>query len=203
MQRHRILTRISVPVVAALVWALPLTAQSSDPLVPDNPAREHVYIGGRLVAIETLPDGPNVSPTVDWVSPSSGSGANQVFTFRYSDADGYEDIVYAWALIRQTLGAANACYFRYQASQGTLRLLEDAGVTWSAPLTPGTSQTLENSQCRINGLGTSVTGDGSQLTIQVDVTFFGSFAGSKNVWANTRDDPPNVGWKLLGAWTVP
>lgn len=184
--------------------AVALNAQSSDPLVPDNPAREHIYIGGRLVAIETLPDGPNVPPTVDWVNPASGSGSNQVFTFRYSDADGYDDILFAHVIIRQTLSGTNSCYSYYHQGQGAFYLRNDANTGWHGPLTPGTSQTVENSQCRINGLGTTVSGQGSELTTQLDLTFMGSYSGTKTIWGNVRDYAgPAVGWKTLGTWTVP
>src|SRR3989442_10699776 len=62
----------------------------------------------------TVPVAPgNVAPAADSVSPASGTGASQTFTFTYSDANGYTDINAAYALFNSSLNAADACYVFY------------------------------------------------------------------------------------------
>ena len=141
----------------------------------------------------------NTPPTADSVSPSSGTGASQVFTFRYSsDGNGYLSIVYA--LINRSINAANGCYVYYVAASNALYLYNDAGSSVTSPLTPGSSGTLSNSQCTLNGSGSAATGSGNTLTLVLSLSFKAAFPGQQNVYGHGADRGGYVsGWQTLGA----
>src|SRR5712692_2457701 len=77
----------------------------------------------------TVPVSPsNVTPTADSVTPNAGSGATQIFSFSYSDANGYADVNGAYALFNSALSAANACYVFFYRPANSLYLANDAGT---------------------------------------------------------------------------
>jgi hypothetical protein len=42
------------------------------------------------------------------------------------------------------------------------------------------------------------------MDLSIDVTFFGAFSGSRNVYGGVQDqDLDESGWSQIGAWTVP
>src|SRR5205823_6346473 len=84
-----------------------------------------------------------------------------------------------------------------------LWLLEDAGGPWLGPITAG-SGSLHNSQCILNGAGTSVSGSGNNLTINYSISFIASYAGPMNVYLSAADGDHgwNTGQQQFGTWTV-
>ncbi|MBM3748355.1 MAG: hypothetical protein FJW34_21435, partial [Acidobacteria bacterium] len=77
-------------------------------------------------------------PEVVSVSPSSGSGPSQIFSFVYSDANGYWDLAWGQAIINATLSEANSCFLHYNRAPNQLWLQNDTYTGWIGPLTPGT-----------------------------------------------------------------
>lgn len=63
---------------------------------------------------------------------------------------------------------------------------------------------IQNSQCQINGAGSSATGRGDTLTLTLNVFFFESFVGNQAVYSAARDSGGNnnTGWQALGTWSV-
>src|SRR5207253_8030470 len=64
-------------------------------------------------ALGTWTGSANLPPSAVSVAPNSGTGANQAFTFLYSDPNGYTDISVTYALFNSTLFGGNACWVAY------------------------------------------------------------------------------------------
>jgi hypothetical protein len=148
----------------------------------------------------TVPAG---TPQAVSVSPSSGSGSTQVFTFTYSDPRGYTAIGSTQTLIGSSLFASGSCYLFFNRYLNTIYLFNDAGTAWSSPVTLGQAGTLQNGQCALNAAASSVTGVGNTLTLNLSLTFKTSYAGSKNVYMEVYDGASDSGWVQNGVWTIP
>lgn len=120
------------------------------------------------------------------VSPSNGSGSRQTFTFTWRDDNGAQDIAFARALIHSTQRADLGCYFQVDTAASRVLLANDA-ATGSTSLGLGSTQSTENSQCRIEGAGSWLARNGAILTVLLDITFKPAFAGSKPIWMNATD----------------
>jgi hypothetical protein len=144
----------------------------------------------------------STAPTAVSVSPNSGSGSSQTFTFLYSDAKGYAAIASAQILFNNPMNFSGGCYLYLNRAANTLYLTNDAGTAWQPPVTLGQSGTLQNSQCSINPLSSSVSGSGSTLTLNVAVTFLPGFAGARNIYTEVYDGSADSGWQQRGSWTV-
>ena len=142
-------------------------------------------------------------PVAAAVSPASGSGTTQTFTFAYSDPNGYSAIRSAQILIDGTAGFANSCYLLYYQPANAIYLTNDAGTVWQTPVTLGQSGTLQNSQCAVSPLTSSVSGSGNNLALNLALTFFKpAFAGSKVIYTEVYDGSADSGWQQRGTWTV-
>jgi hypothetical protein len=96
----------------------------------------------------------------------------------------------------------NACYIAFVQSIATLVLVNDAGDAGGpyagAIAIPG-SGTVSNSQCTVNAVGSSVSGSGNVLTLTLNISFTGSFAGDRVVYVAARDNAGNnTGWQAKG-----
>lgn len=111
-------------------------------------------------------------------------------------------------LINNFLNGRNACYVAYVAQSSTLYLVDDAGDGGGpfagTVVLPG-SGSASNSQCTVNGAGSSVSGSDDTLTLTLNVSFTGSFAGNQIFYTAARNSSgtENSGWQALGAWAVP
>jgi hypothetical protein len=144
----------------------------------------------------------NMPPTADSVTPSSGSGLNQSFAFKYSSANGYNYLNEVLALINGGLSASGGCYVAYFPGSNALYLDSDTGPAWIGPLTPGTAGTLQNSECTINGATTTAVGSGNTLTLTLSVSFKASFAGTQTLFGYAYDNAGlSSDWQTLGTWT--
>jgi hypothetical protein len=63
---------------------------------------------------------------------------------------------------------------------------------------------LSNSQCTINGSGSSLNANGNALALTLPVTFASTFAGTRDVTLKA-DDAGGLtsGWQKSGTWTIP
>ncbi|MEX2303054.1 MAG: M12 family metallo-peptidase [Bryobacterales bacterium] len=147
--------------------------------------------------------GSPAAPTADSITPSSGSGANQSFTARFSDGNGVSDLRYAYLLINSGSTWPDSCGLRYDRIENRLQILNDQGSAWMGNVTPG-SGTLSNSQCGVAGSGFSVSSSGNTLTLNVPATFASTFSGSRNLYLSASDSADLwSGWWQRGTWTVP
>lgn len=161
--------------------------------------------GGSALAITNDPTIVNTSagggPTATSVTPSSGSGLSQTFSFLYADPSGATDITSVQMDINATLAVANACYLFYVRAPNALYLANNSGA-WQGPVTVGSANTLQNSQCSVNAAASSVTPSGNNLTVNLALTFTAGFAGAKNVYMEVQNASHDSGWSAKGTWTV-
>lgn len=150
--------------------------------------------------------GGNSAPAANQVSPASGTGGSQVFTFTFSDPDGWQNLSVVNVLVNFWLDGRQACYLAYTPASGTLYLVDDAGNAggpYQAMSLPG-SGLVSNSQCIVRGNNSSVTASGTTLTLTLNIEFRSSFAGTRIVYLAARDTAGgNSNWQRLGVWTVP
>jgi len=138
----------------------------------------------------------NVEPAVVGETPSSAGGITQTLTFQFSHPSGYQNLGVVNALISGSLDGRNACYLAYVPSTLALYLVDDAGDAGG----PFAGQ--RNSQCAVSL--SSATGNGTTLTLAVNVTLQPGFAGNKIVYAAARDlGAGNSGWQPVGVWPAP
>jgi hypothetical protein len=129
-------------------------------------------------------------------SPVGGSG-DGTFTFTYTDLNGASAINLVQGIFNSGLSYANACAFQYAPHTNNLFLY--TGTGWGAAVHPGAG-TLTNGQCTINSA--SVTSNGNELAVTLNISFKGSFVGNQQVWAYAADGFANSGWQNPGTWTT-
>jgi len=150
---------------------------------------------------------PTGTPSVVSASPNAASGAAQTFVLTYSDTGGTDALQFVSVDFNASLTAAHGCSVRYEQAyynqaNSALYLYNDAGTAVMGPLVPGSSGTLANSQCTINGSSTTVTTSGNNLVLNLSVTASSGFEGPKNIYMYAADNSPAVsGWVNKGTWT--
>jgi hypothetical protein len=144
----------------------------------------------------------NTGPDSISVTPNSGSGSAQIFTFAFSDPSGATDIVSAQMDINAQLSSTNACYFYYSRASNALYLANNAGA-WQGPVTLGTAGGgLSNSQCSVDPEESSVSASGNTLTLSLAISFQAAFAGAKGIFMEVQNATQDSGWSKLGSWTA-
>lgn len=147
----------------------------------------------------------DIAPAAISFSPSNQSGLSQPFTWTVSSPSGTGNLSHVFALFHTTSSTtANACYIHYDPGSNLLYLANNASDNWLGGFAPGSGGSASNSQCSISGSGASVSTAGTQLTVQVPVTFQSSFSGTKNEYLYALDGSGvTTGWQQMGTWTVP
>ncbi len=136
-------------------------------------------------------------PSVVSVSPSSGFGTTQQFSFVASSPNGAGNLAIVKVLFNTTLQWPNSCDLGYIAAGNQFLLLSDGADYWITGQ-PGTTGTLSNSQCSVNLAATTVTASGNTLTIAPTITFKSGFAAGKHIYMYAADVPGmNTGWKKM------
>ncbi|HEY1754004.1 MAG TPA: hypothetical protein VGG72_01315 [Bryobacteraceae bacterium] len=150
---------------------------------------------------------PSIAPTA--LTPATGSGFTQTFTFNFTDPAGYMDLAVLDVLINNYLDGIGACYLALvpaSSTSGYLYLVDnagDGGYVTGTPLSLPSSGSLANSQCTINGAGSSVSASGNTLILTLNITFASAFAGDRIFYTAARSATQNSGWQALGTWNVP
>jgi hypothetical protein len=143
---------------------------------------------------------PGGSSTGMSVSPPGGAGSSQRFTFNFPGRSNGDSVN---MMINSGLAGAGGCLFIYETQNNTLDLVDDSGTAIGGRVTPGSSDTLSNSQCSIPASSIVVTMAGGNITVMATVTFTPAFAGSKTIWASWYADSQNQGdWQSIGSWIV-
>jgi uncharacterized membrane protein len=143
-------------------------------------------------------------PAAVSVTPSSGSGAQQTFALQYADSLGVTDLTTVWVWFTSnfnTATSANSCLVYYARATNQLFLLNDAGTTYSSAA-PGAAVTLSNSQCSMNAAAAIVTASGTNLIVNLPMTFMAAYAGAKSTYMYAAGSSANSGWQAMGTWTV-
>lgn len=126
------------------------------------------------------------APVPAQVSPASGSGGGQVLQFVWTDDNGASDILWGRVLINSIQQAGSGCYFAVNPSDGSVMLADDSGEL-RLKVRLGMNEAAANTQCSIQGAGSSVQLVGSTLSAYVDLRFKPAFNGLKFVWMNATD----------------
>jgi hypothetical protein len=136
------------------------------------------------------------------LSPTSGTGLMQTFTAVYSDPNGIADLSGVGMIFTTGASVANGCALIYVPGSNTLYLYDNAGTALlSTGVTPGSSGTVSNNQCTVNGTGSSSSTNGNNLTVNVALSFSGTFLGQKNVSLNAAGQTASSSFVVKGTWT--
>lgn len=146
----------------------------------------------------------NLPPTVQAVTPGTGSGASGVFSFGFTDPNGYQDLQFVRILTNSSFFGVNSCYLHFDTITSRLFLHSDDLTTAVGPLTPGIAGTISNRHCSIDGATSSVSGSGTQLTLNLAMSFTAAFSGPRRIYSLAVDRAnADSGWQQTGSWTVP
>jgi hypothetical protein len=141
-------------------------------------------------------------PATVSVTPASGTGTAQVFTFVYSDPVGFADISYVDVLFQSGLFGQNACYVVYLRAANSINLFNDAATAYAGSATLGAAAMLTNSQCTLNSGASSISVSGNNLTLALALTFNPGFNGAKNIYMVAGNNSGlSSGWQTKGVWT--
>ena len=105
----------------------------------------------------------------------------------YQDSTANTNLSPSQILINSAVDGRGACYLGYDHKNNILYLVKDDGATLLPGITPGQgTATQQNSQCIIYAKGSSVTANGKNYTLDVQVFFMPAFQGPKIIYAATQ-----------------
>ena len=161
-------------------------------------------LGSGVFAVKLGGSGSSQTPTPSSLNPVASSGSSQIYTFQFSDLDGWQDLDVVNVVMNFALDGRSACYVGYSRPQNVLYLVgDDGGALQALPLN-GTGGAVSNSQCTISRLGSSASGSGATLTLTLDIAFSSAFGGNKVIYMASRDIVANnSGWYTMGVHGVP
>lgn len=147
---------------------------------------------------------PAANPMVVSLTPNSGTGNSATLSITYRDATSAGNLQASQILINSALDGANACYVPYFVPGNLLLLVPDNGDGNQATAMDLSGRgTLENSQCRVESVGSSRSVSGNTLTLNIKLTFKTPFAGRKIIYGGVQTTTSgNSGWHAMGAWVV-
>ena len=145
----------------------------------------------------------STGPSVISISPMTSVGTSQTFTFQFAHLSGYTNLNVVNILMNTALDGRHGCYMAYVVQTNTMYLVNDAGDAGGpyagSFVVNGTGGGAVNSQCTIIGGGSSSFGNGTSLTLTLQMTFNTSFAGNKVIYAAAGDNAQNnSGWQTMG-----
>jgi hypothetical protein len=164
-----------------------------------------VDIAGQAFQVSQSAPTASNAPLVYPPSPPAGSGHAQTFSFTIYDSLGASTLDVVNVLFRDVLDGGSACYLAYARSINVLYLVNDAGDGLLPGLVlDGSAQSTSNSQCQIDGYGSSAVINGNVLTLTLNIGFSPEFAGNKVIYQAARDVSGfNSGWVQQGVWNIP
>ena len=147
-------------------------------------------------------------PSVVSLSPASGQGSLQAFALTAADSAGGSDLSSLEIIFSSADSLSAACVVNYISNQKQFGLLNDAASNYVAYLAPGANSSISNSQCTLNGSGSSIKISGNNLTMTVSLQFKPAFkttgSATKKVYgypvSSAGLTPTN--WVAMGSWTV-
>jgi hypothetical protein len=147
-------------------------------------------------------DAVSVMPVL--VSPSSGNGSTQSFSGTYSAVSGYHDLAWVQMLFAvATDGGGQAfCYLHYDVAGNEFWLYSDVQGYFMGPVAPGSaSHLLQGSLCALNTSASTVSGSGSQLTVNASLLFKQALALHVYMRGYAFEGV-DTGWIQEGTWTA-
>jgi streptogramin lyase len=166
--------------------------------------------GWQRVGVWRVPGAPVGQITVSTLNPARGvatGGIPQPFRLTFTDTLGYTNLGVVNLLINDFIDGRRACYLAYAVGSNTLYLVNDAGDAggpFAGQMVLNGTGSIENSQCRVIGAGSSAVGSALTLDLTLNVFFKGGFAGNRVLYAAGRDtlEGNNTGWQAVGTWSV-
>jgi astacin len=159
--------------------------------------------GWQQASTWTLATG-NQPPTLASAAPTAATAATQTFTLTARDPDGATNLQRIYFLINSnTTIPTGGCHGLYDRASNAVFLYND-GLSSISGLLVGTANTIQNSQCRINGAATTVTTSGTDLVLNLNITRQGGYAtGAKTLYTWVTDNDNNgSGWQQAATWTL-
>jgi hypothetical protein len=146
---------------------------------------------------------PAKPPATLSLTPSSGAGLTQTFSLALTDANGLSSLNQMQLLFNTTPNRPSGCNVNYKPAENTIYLYSDDGSAFLAGVTPGSRTQVSNSQCTLNGAGSSISISGNTLVLNVSLTFSATFTGQENAYtyAQWNDGSNTGGWQQAGTWT--
>jgi hypothetical protein len=177
--------------------------QTSSLDLPLQGAIQSSNVGGSTgwVARLGVTAAPPPVPAANSVSPSSGSGNTVTFTAQYAHPAGAASLTTVALLLNTTSSLNFACYITYAPATNLFSLANDDASTGGSSVSPG-GASVQNSQCTLNGAGSSAALAGTNLTLGISLTFQPNFTGSKTVYLYAADASTNTGYLAKGTWNV-
>jgi len=178
------------------------------------PGRKVIYMAARDAVLNnsgwqpmgTYSVGPTpaVNPMVVSLTPNSGTANSATLSITYRDATAAGNLQATQILINSALDGANACYVPFFVPGNLLLLVPDNGDGNQATAMPiAGGGTLENSQCRVESVGSARSDSGNTMTLTVKLTFKTPFNGRKIIYGGVQTTTnANSGWHAIGAWVV-
>jgi len=171
------------------------------------PTVERYDVGFRVTQIPDLLQPPaNMS-----LSPSTAKialGVTRTFTTVYTDINGYADIAQCCLLFNTTINGVGAAYLMYDQVTNKLYLRNNSNTAWIGGYAPGSTNTIENSQCKLYCAETNTSGLGYNLTVNWVVEFKQPIADKTTTTNNLKawtfvvdKEKLSYGWTLKGNYT--
>ena len=160
----------------------------------------------KLLITGTRATSGSLGPSIVSGTPSTPTGTPQTFTIVSRSPVGYANLNRVYFLVNNSATVpTNSCHGFYDRPSNNFYLYNDTLTALLGPLTPGSAATLQNSQCTLDGLTSTIpSATGSDLTITLGLGLKGSFASStRNVYAYATDAQNNgTGWVSFSTWTA-
>jgi len=165
----------------------------------------------QAVGVWQAPFTPAGTISVVSATPARGAvagGTPQTVTLTLNDSKGATDFGVVNLLVNNFIDGRSACYLAYAAGANTLYLVDDAGDAGGpfagGMLLNGSAGTIQNSQCSINGAGSSASPAGNTLTLALNITFKPAFTGNRILFVAGRDAAGlnNTDWQSTGTSSV-
>ncbi|MFN0100535.1 MAG: BACON domain-containing protein, partial [Bryobacteraceae bacterium] len=149
--------------------------------------------------------GPPLAPTVVVPNPVTAlAGSSAVLSLVARDANGHTDINRMYFQVyTSTAIPVSSCHGFYDRASSRFYLYNDALTALLGPLAPGSSETLQNSQCTISGSTSGiVSASGNDLIVSLGITLStGYLAASPKVYVIVSDNAGlNSGWSQIAQW---
>ena len=146
------------------------------------------------------------------LGPLSGTGGSQTFVLAAADTHdpvfgSYQNIKNVQLIFNWTPGVVDGCYLNYDAVNDLLFLRDAAGSSSTfLPISlKSGGQVLgddsTNSNCKVIGSQSSVTGSGPNLVLNLNVVFRSSFVGPQRTYMAVSDDISTAAPVEVGSWT--
>jgi uncharacterized protein (TIGR03437 family) len=162
-----------------------------------------VFVGFQAFTITQATSFVNQPASLDSVSPDSGAGLRQAFTFSLSDPNGASDL----RNIDVVFGGESdgfICQVSYNMGNRGLSLVTPTSPTTLSVVGPyvlGTNAALQNNHCGVDISAATATSSGNSMQLTLPMVFFR--AQTWSIQANLYNLSGTLTYKRMGSWIAP